>query len=953
MLETAISTSPRFAGRQLSGRFDPDSGRYSLSLDDAILAPDADDPQAFSVSDNSGLPVRIRLFNRKEGLSLVIEGMARSSVLEADSDSGPRQLTWPEKIWSGAPLVLVFGGGFIGGACGGAAAGVNWAIFRSNLGRPAAWAATGAISLVALGLYLGVALAVNQAINGGKAPGPVAVAAAEIPNVTIDNGSDEELTLMVDGKNKLSVAGGGFATLKLDAGNYEFSFVNGSGKTVDTIQTAVPKDQALLLNPLGLNRYNLCTLTYVKLPAVSGGGEAFGGALAEKSLCSDFGLLEQLPQTLNVTFFSGSSETVQRSKLVKVLPPKLSPVQALGLLQLDKESAPLIYRDASQSSLQTIALKALAAAPPSPAIRQALFKLLEECRYALPEELKVALKPYENDLTEVQLLSLATSSDQQRDSIRLWALPLALRRGLAPQLLQGLEKQEEKARLASLRLVQRDWHTREAGKDEKQLVHSLCLGLLPGANAELIGEMTHLMNQAQFPLTLDDDRSLRQAIETLDVASRSRLLDPWNQNLIRRQRDGKLAVEFAPVLLQLRRSDPKCRDAVFDAFLQQARYDLLLVEGQKLSDGEACRLLQKSWQEEAALTAKPEVVKALQDLAWKSLASTDQELRRQVGPWLAKFAAQNLAATLRQGFSVAAAMPEESQRQSIKNLLWENFFQKLNDIPLAEVPDLMALSHDPRWVKYGLERLLGAKTEPSRQIAALSAKWPDFDSLGRIALLKGLTHQKSPAFRTLLNLGLNDIDAGVRGQALEDALAGDDVAFPDAKTCSAVIAAQTEAKRRDQLQQQWDSRQISHWRGLVHQAASRQQAATALLQLALSSPSERSRRSALQQLPRLKEDDTALITQLKQVLAQEKDLETRRAAWNLLLQLDGVTGRSQGLVALKDPAPLIRELAFQQLCRRDLRQDPALVTELKNALSREADANTKTRMEANARRLPK
>ena len=953
MLETAISTSPRFAGRQLSGRFDPDSGRYSLCLDDGILAPDPDDPQAFSVSDNSGLPVRIRLALRGDTLSLVMEGMARSSVLAADSDSGPRELTWPEKIWSGAPLVLVFGGGFIGGACGGAAAGVNWAIFRSNLGRPAAWAATGAVSLVALGLYLGIAFAANQAINGGKAPGQVAAAAAQIPNVTIDNGSDDELTLMVDGEKKLSIAAGGFSTLKLDTGNYEFSFVNGAGKTVDTIKTAVPKGQALLLNPLALNRYNLCTLTYVKLPAVSGSSEAFGGALTEKSLCSDFGLLEQLPQTLNVTFFSGSSETVQRSKLVKVLPPQLSPVQALGLLQLDKESAPLIYRDASQSSLQTLAVKALAAAPPSPAIRQALLKLLEECRYALPEELKTALKPYENDLPEVQLLSLATSSDQQSDGIRLWALPLALRRGLAPQLLQGLEKQETKNRLASLRLVQRDWHMREAGKDEKQLVHSLCLGLLPGADAQLLGEMIYLMNHAQFPLSPDDDQRLRQAIETLDVASRSRLLDPWNQNLIRRQREGKLAAEFHPVLLQLRRSDPKCRDAVFDAFLEQQGYAVLLAETDKLSDGEACRLLQKSWQEEAALAAKPEVVKALQELAWKSLASPDQELRRQVGPWLAKFAAQNLAATLRQGFAAAAAMPEESQRQSIKNVLWENFYQKLKDIPLGELSALMAQSHDPRWVQYGLERLLGADADPKNQIAALRAKWPDFDLIGRTTILKGLTYQKSPAFRPLLALGLNDADVGVRGKALENALAGDDVTFPDAKTCSAVIAAQPEPKRRDQLQQQWDNRQISHWRGLVHQAANRQQAAAALLQLALSSPSERSRRNALQQLPRLKEDDTALITQLKQVLAQEKDLDARRAAWSLLLQLDGATGRSQGLVALKDPAPLIRELAFQQLCRRDLRQDPALVTELKNALSREADANTKTRMEANSRRLPK
>ncbi|MEN9362272.1 MAG: hypothetical protein RL095_3807 [Verrucomicrobiota bacterium] len=938
MLETEVSTSSRFDGRGLSGRYDPGSGNYSLCIDEAILAPDAGDPQAFTVTDNDGREVRIRVLRQHGRLKLEIE----------DAGAPARELSLAEKVWSGVPLVLVIGGGFIGGACGGAAAGVNWAIFRSNLGRPAAWAASGAVSLVALGLYLGLGLGMQQAIRGAVPVGQVAAVAAEIPNVTIDNGSDEDLSLWIDGVEKLKIPAAGIVTLKMDPGECEFRFVNAAGKDVETLRTEVPEDQALLINPLGLNRYHLCTLTYVKLPAIGGGGEAFGGALAEKCLRSDFGLLEELPGTLEVKFFAGSSETVQRSKIVKVPPAQLSPAQALGLLALERESLPRIYRDGDQSALRAQALSVLAKVPASPKVRQSLLQVLQESR-PLPPQLFAALAPYEGGIEEARLLAWASDGEGECEARRVWALSLALKRGLGAKLAEELGQHDAKQRLAVLRLLRRDWHLRSPGEAEARFVQALARELLKHADPNLTGEIADLMGHPAFPLAFEDDQSLRQAWGGFGAVDAKRRLGQWNQILIRRLREGRLPPALQAVVAGLL-AEADSREAVFDAFLQQGLYEPILAC--QLSPGETCRLLQKTGLDAAKLLAQEKSAISLRELAWSSLVSTDEELRRQSVSWLARVET-DVSATLRRGFANASRLPEESQRKGLRNAFWENFYPKLGEIPLADLPQLMAASRDSRWIKYGFERLVGADQDAGPQLAALAAKWPEFDAAGRLALLQALQFKKSPVFRPLLKLGLGDADVLVSGQALENALAGEDPGFPEARTCAAVISAQTEAKRRDELQQKWDGRQIAHWRGLAHQEATRQQAAAALLQIALASPSERSRRSALQQTPRLKEDDGALITQVRQLLVKEKDAEARRIAWNLLLQLDGATGRSQGLLALQDRSAAVRELAFQHLLRRDLRKDAALVTELRMALGRETDEKTRARMEGLARRLPK
>lgn len=74
-------------------------------------------------------------------------------------------LAWYQYVWMSLPIVLVFGGGAIGGMCGGLAAGVSSRIFRSDRSEGMKYALTGMISLAAFVTYFVLAMAVSTAIH--------------------------------------------------------------------------------------------------------------------------------------------------------------------------------------------------------------------------------------------------------------------------------------------------------------------------------------------------------------------------------------------------------------------------------------------------------------------------------------------------------------------------------------------------------------------------------------------------------------------------------------------------------------------------------------------------------------------------------------------------------------------------------------------------------------------
>lgn len=73
------------------------------------------------------------------------------------------KLQWFEHACCGLPLVLLFVGGALGGACGGLGYGLSTAVFKKALPTPAKYVLSLLISAGACGLYLGVVIALAVA----------------------------------------------------------------------------------------------------------------------------------------------------------------------------------------------------------------------------------------------------------------------------------------------------------------------------------------------------------------------------------------------------------------------------------------------------------------------------------------------------------------------------------------------------------------------------------------------------------------------------------------------------------------------------------------------------------------------------------------------------------------------------------------------------------------------
>lgn len=78
-------------------------------------------------------------------------------------DSPSVKLQWYEHACCGLPLLLMFVGGALGGACGGVGYAVSTAVFKKALPTPAKYVLSVLISITAFGLYLGVAIALAVA----------------------------------------------------------------------------------------------------------------------------------------------------------------------------------------------------------------------------------------------------------------------------------------------------------------------------------------------------------------------------------------------------------------------------------------------------------------------------------------------------------------------------------------------------------------------------------------------------------------------------------------------------------------------------------------------------------------------------------------------------------------------------------------------------------------------
>ena len=78
-------------------------------------------------------------------------------------ESSSVKLQWYEHACCGLPLLLLFVGGALGGACGGIGYGLSAAVFKKAMPTPAKYVLSLLISMTAFGLYLGVVIALAVA----------------------------------------------------------------------------------------------------------------------------------------------------------------------------------------------------------------------------------------------------------------------------------------------------------------------------------------------------------------------------------------------------------------------------------------------------------------------------------------------------------------------------------------------------------------------------------------------------------------------------------------------------------------------------------------------------------------------------------------------------------------------------------------------------------------------
>ena len=100
----------------------------------------------YHVRTNTGAPLDIKLKGR------FLDPLPNLLVSGRTIQVAPG-LTWYQYSWLARPVLLVFGGGAIGGFCGGAAAMTSGRVFRSNLGDGTKYALTGLVSLAAFITY--------------------------------------------------------------------------------------------------------------------------------------------------------------------------------------------------------------------------------------------------------------------------------------------------------------------------------------------------------------------------------------------------------------------------------------------------------------------------------------------------------------------------------------------------------------------------------------------------------------------------------------------------------------------------------------------------------------------------------------------------------------------------------------------------------------------------------
>lgn len=131
--------------------------------------------------------------------------------------------------------------------------------------------------------------------------------------VNVDNGTSGDLQVFVDGYDYGALKPGQVLAFEVPVGKHQL-IVRQEGREIERHEVELRHEKLTLINPLGLNRYQLMTATY--------GGGLFGPGPTRSTLgnarliqcAADYDLTSSLPSTIKVP--KGQGRT-QRTKVVR------------------------------------------------------------------------------------------------------------------------------------------------------------------------------------------------------------------------------------------------------------------------------------------------------------------------------------------------------------------------------------------------------------------------------------------------------------------------------------------------------------------------------------------------------------------------------------------------------------------------------------------------------------
>ncbi|MBI4028380.1 MAG: ankyrin repeat domain-containing protein [Verrucomicrobia bacterium] len=235
----------------------------------------------------------------------------------------------------------------------------------------------------------------DKAGNKTRPPAPVAssgIAPSSNARANLDNVSEDEWDILLDGKKAATVKPMEIALIKTNAGKHEFKIMRGQ-ETIDTVQAVLNDFKTTVINPKGLDAYKHLTANYIGLADAmqqmkwGGGGSGISAkdVSGERVIEVDYGLLESLPKSITVSK-GGSWE---RTKLYRKLPASLTPEVAAAVLASNGNAY-----EADNSTFQK-AIQLLAAGDPA-RFQDVLCRSIEVPRFDAEQVVSQAFKAIEN-----------------------------------------------------------------------------------------------------------------------------------------------------------------------------------------------------------------------------------------------------------------------------------------------------------------------------------------------------------------------------------------------------------------------------------------------------------------------------------------------------------------------------------------------------------------------------